>query len=463
MRTNENLDPEQKAAIRRIISESNAAVFGDLGTGKTIISLYAIKRLIQLGHIPNALVVTTRLVMYGTWRQEAKEWQYTRNLQFNILHGPEKNGRLNNRAHIHIINYDGLLWLAEKIRNHINRGGQFPYGMAVFDESTKLKSWKTKRFKAWKLLLPHFKRRYILTATPQPNHALDLWAQFYLLDLGKTLGTAVTKFQMTYFENVASYIWRPKKGAEEIIKNMIAPKVIRIVDKEGRPEPRYNRIRIELPEEVMVMYRELEREYFLKLESGEIEVFNAVSAAIKLRQFVQGAIYSGEGDDRVIHPVHQYKLDALEELIELAEDQPILCPIQFRFELNMIKKRFPKLKIPVVAGGIKPADAEKVIVEWNRGMHKLVLCHPLSMSHGLNLQAGGHLICWFGLTWSLEQYDQLIGRLNRRGQKRRVIVHHILANNTIDDAVMSAIEHKAKSQKSLLAELHNYWTTRSQP
>lgn len=460
MYTKHDLDKQQIRAIKRMLDEGQNAVFGDLGTGKTIVALYVAKRLISQGLIRNALVVTTLRCVYSTWEQEAREWKYTKDLVFNILHGPEKRGRFYNQADIHLVNWDGMPWLGDMIRSSGYKGQPFPFDMLVLDESTKIKDHKTQRFKKWKLLAREFKYRYLLTATPRPNGPMDLWAQFCMLDDGETLGPGITAFRNKYFQSFVPHVWEPKPGAEDEINKLIAPKVIRMIDAREERKAEHTRIRVELGDRLMEQYKQFEKEYFIKLESGEVEVFNAISLAIKLRQFVQGGMYSPKDEvtgDQKIHIVHEKKLDALEELIELNPNQNILCPIQFRFEIQMIQKRFPDQEIPVLAGKTKASRAAEIIDNWNKGSYRLLLCHPMSMSHGLNLQKGGHMICWFGLTWSLEQYDQLIGRLNRRGQKEQVKVNHLVANNTTDEAVMKALHKKATGQKALLKNLHEYW------
>lgn len=459
--TKHDLDKQQVRAIKRGLEES-VAIFGDLGTGKTIVSLYIAKRLMELGFAQNALVVSTIRCIYSTWEQEAGEWKYTKDLQFNVLHGPEKRGRFYNKADIHLVNWDGMPWLADMIRAQGIKGKAFPFDMLFLDESTKIKDWKTSRFKKWKMLQREFSRRYLLTATPRPNSDLDLWAQFYMLDGGETLGTGITAYKNKYFQSFVPHVWEPKPGASEEINRLIAPKVVRMVDTREQRHPERDRMRVELGKELMEQYKEFEKEYFLQLESGEIEVFNAISLAIKLRQFVQGGMYSPTDADgnRKTHIIHTKKLEALAELLDLYPDENILCPIQFRFEIQMIREHFPKLDIPVLAGKTKAADAARTIEEWNQQLHRLLLCHPLSMSHGLNLQKGGRIVCWFGLTWSLEQYDQLIGRLNRRGQEHTVKVIHITANNTTDDAVLKALERKSTGQKHLLKTLHEYWESK---
>jgi SNF2 family DNA or RNA helicase len=208
------------------------------------------------------------------------------------------------------------------------------------------------------------------------------------------------------------------------------------------------------------MYHELEEDFFVQLEHGEVEAFNAASKGIKLRQFVQGGLYWRDEDQvRHVQKIHRAKLRALEELLEICEGKPILCAIQFRFELEMIRKHF-KRKFPIIAGGVSPHESNLILKRWDEGKIKMILAHPASMSHGLNLQYGGHIICWYGLTWSLEQYDQLIGRLNRRGQTEKVIVHVIHIPGTIDDVIIKSLQTKSRTQNTLMHELHEYYKKR---
>lgn len=459
MYTKYDLDKQQINAIKRGIGEKELAIFGDLGTGKTVVALYIIRYLLDKKLIRNALVVTTLRCVYSTWMQEAKLWKYTQNLHFTILHGPEKRGRYyDTDTDIYLVNWEGMPWLADMIRSTGYRGSPFPYDVLVLDESAKIKDHKTQRFKKWKMLQREFDYRFLLSAKPRPQGPQDFWSQFYILDGGESLGTGWTKFRNRYFESFVPHVWKPKAGAEKEIEGLVTPKVCRMIDTRMKRKAAHSKVRVELGNALMAKYREFEKEYFIKLESGEVEVFNAISLAIKLRQFIQGGMYSPKDEvtgEQKTHVIHTKKLDALEEIMELHPGQNILCPIQFRFEIRMIRQRFGD--IPILAGGLGHKIASQIIDNWNAGKIPLLPCHPQTMSHGLNLQKGGHIVCWLGLTWSLDQYDQLIGRLNRRGQEETVKVIHIIANNTTDEVVLESLHSKNIGQQTFLDNLQTYW------
>lgn len=448
-----DLHEYQKRAIKRMINEPELALFLDLGLGKTIVSLVALKRLLTTKRVKRVLIVAPLSVVHNVWVQEARKWSYTEDLHFTILHGAEKSGRLISPAPIHLINYEGLIWWCDIVRRRFK---VFPYDTIIFDESSKVKSHKTKRFKQIKGLMKFFKRRYLLTATPAPNSLMDLWSQFYVLDLGKTLGSAFYSFLHYHFYEAYQYNWQLKPGAKEDIHELVAPKTIRLDNKDYLQLPKisYNRITLNMSAGLMKKYRELEREFFLELEETAIEVFNAGALSMKLRQFIQGGLYDR---DHGWHDVHKIKLEALKDLVDTAAGNPVLCAIQFKGELAMIRKAFKKA--PVIAGGTSVKDAQQYIEDWNEGKIPLLLCHPASLSHGVNLQAGGHTMLWYGITWSFEQYAQLNGRLYRQGQNKHVVVHHLVMNDTIDEAVMEALGRKEVTQ-TLLLDFLKTWKRR---
>lgn len=445
-----DLHEYQKRAIKRMIKEPELALFLDLGLGKTIVSLVSLKRLITTNRVKRVLIIAPLSVVHNVWVQEARKWSYTRDLRFTILHGPEKAGRIISPAPIHLINYEGLLWWCDIIRRRFK---VFPYDTIIFDESSKIKSHKTKRFKQIKGLIKFFKRRYLLTATPAPNSLMDLWSQFYVLDGGTTLGTSFFSYLHYHFYEAYQYNWSLKEGSKETIHRLVAPKTIRLDNKDylQLPEISYNKISLSLTPALRKKYDELEREFFLELEEVQIEVFNAGALSMKLRQFIQGGVYDREHNWANIHKI---KLEALKDLVDTAAGNPILCAIQFKGELTMIRKAFKKA--PVIAGGTSIKDAQKYIREWNEGEIPLLLCHPASLSHGVNLQAGGHTMLWYGITWSFEQYAQLNGRLYRQGQNKHVVIHHLVMDNTVDEAVMSALRQKEVTQTSLLDYLKSW-------
>lgn len=437
-----------------MVNEPELGLFLDLGLGKTIISLIAIKRLISTGKVKRVLIVAPITVMHNVWEQEADKWEYTQGMTFTKLHGPEKKGRLLHPSQVHIVNYEGIQWLCDTLRRTFK---YFPYDMVIFDESSKLKSHKTKRFKTLKGLIKQFKRRYLLTATPAPNALTDLWSQFFIMDGGETFGTAYFRFLNRYFYEAYKYKWVVKDFAEAELQEKVAPKTMRLKAEDylKMPPITYNHIELEMPVGMQKKYNKFEEEYFIELEEAEagIEVFNAAALSMKLRQFIQGGMYNAEGKWTEIHRI---KLNALKELIDTSAGQPILCPIQFKGELAMLTKEFGS-SVPVIAGGTSQEQTSLYIKKWNDGQIPLMFCHPASLSHGINLQAGGHILLWYGLTWSLEQYLQLNGRLYRQGQQNAVFIHHLIMKNTVDEAVVLAINSKTKTQESLFKYIKDYW------
>lgn len=324
-----------------------------------------------------------------------------------------------------------------------------------------VKANNTKRFKILKHLVPALSKwRIILSGTPAPNSLMDLWTQYFLLDDGERLGKGITKFRQEYFiqRDRRGFVWDIREGSDKKIYNAISDITYRLDAKDhlSLPPILYETVDIRLPDGVMKSYKELEKEFFTELnETDSVEAFSVMSLSMKLRQFVQGAVYDPDdadlpSDRRRVIPVHQEKLKALQSLVE-SSGSGILCAIQFRFELEMIRKKFPKA--PVIAGGVSKKEATKHIRDWNAGKIPLLLCHPASLSHGVNLQDGSSIVLWYGLTWSYEQYAQFNARLHRSGQRNTVVVHHLVAKDTIDTKVYRAIKRKCRGMNELLTYL----------
>jgi SNF2 family DNA or RNA helicase len=422
-----------------------------MGLGKTLIALSWIKSL----NAP-ALVLAPLQPMYNTWPDEIAKW--TPELKYVILHGPEKGKEIRKKVDVYLMNYDGIVWLNRELRAMYKQKIPIPFKIIVLDEGTMIKSHKTKRFQKLRALRPVFcKGKMILGAKPRPNSAKDLWSQYFFLDGGLRLGKAFTEFEAKYFYQAPfkKYAWEPFEGAEDKINARIADVTftLKAEDHIKMPVLNNNFIKLAMPKKIHALYKELEEEFFIKLEEGiELEVFNKASLAMKLRQFVQGAVYTDK-EGHYEH-IHDTKIDALKELMEYVT-KPVLGAIQFIFEMDMLRKAFPK--VPVIRGNTSKDEARALIKDWNKGNIPLLLCHPKSLSHGVNLQTGSNLLLWYGLTWSYEQYDQLIGRLRRQGQpEETVVVHHFILRDTIDEAIMEAIKNKAWGQKQFLEYLYKY-------
>ena len=324
-----------------------------------------------------------------------------------------------------------------------------------------VKSTKTKRFKTLKKIVKGLTPwKTILSGTPAPNSLLELWPQYFLLDGGKRLGKTITGYKTSHFMQVdrMGFVWKLKPFQDIPIYKAVSDITYRLDAKDHLdvPERINNIVKVKLSPELMVKYKQLEKDYFTQIADDRIEAINAMARSMKLRQFIQGGMYHDDdidmpSDQRRVIYIHEEKLKALVEIVEGAAGQGILCAIQFRFELRMIKKKFPKA--PIIAGGTKPKDALRHFRDWNEGKIPLLLCHPASLAHSINLQRGSHIILFYGLPWSPEHYQQLIARLDRSGQRKNVIVHHLIIQGSIDEKVFKALSLKIKGQADFLEYL----------
>ncbi|MBU2177539.1 MAG: DEAD/DEAH box helicase [Gammaproteobacteria bacterium] len=438
----------QKKAIE--FGLENKAVFMamDLGLGKTAVALKIVQQLKQ-----KAIVFAPLRVIYNTWPDEIKKW--TPELTYDILHGLDKgNVFRKSKADILLINFDGLKWFSKEVlKSYI----KWHKRILILDESSMIKSPSTLRFKLLKKMMPLWSNyRFCLSATPAPNGYYELWSQYYMLDKGEKLFPVFYQFRNKFFNYSGPPLYKTtiRKGAYEQIRDLIKPITYRLDanDYISMPDIIYNDIPLVLSSPLQKKYKELEDKFFLEFVGAEATAFSAAALSMKLRQFIQGAVYTDLRDGS-FYPLHHIKIDALKELLETSAGQPILCAIQFKFELRMIHEFIDK-SIPCVSGGTSIADANYFITAWNESKLPLLLCHPASLGHGVNLQAGGHIMLWFGLTWSLEHYKQLNGRLIRQGQKNAsVTVNHLIMKNTIDERVVKVLKDKDASQSKLLDAL----------
>lgn len=413
----------------------------DMGLGKTLISLICHHNLKE-----PMLVVAPLRPLYSTWPAEAEKW--FPGLKVVMLHGTDKDYNYLQPADIYLINPEGFKWLESKMAKI-----PAPFKHLVIDEGSIWKSSATARFKIIRRLRPKFKHKYILSGTPCPQSLMDLWSQYYILDGGKRLGKNITAFRNKYFNlflvNNQFPQYTPKEGAMEAIMEAVSDITFRLSAEDylELPELTNNVIELEMPAKLQKEYKRFEKEFILSQESFEVEAFNAATLSSKLRQFVQGGLYVDTENGRTYEVLHNIRLRALEQLIE-ESGQPILCAIQFKFELEMLRNTFGN--IPYVGGGVSAAEGTRIIDRWNKREIPLLVCHPKALSHGANLQTGGNIILWYGLTWSLEQYLQLIKRLHRQGQTNGVIVHHFVMKNTIDSRVAAALMAKQNVQDAVL-------------
>lgn len=427
-----------------ILDHPYCALFLDMGLGKSLTTLTAIDELLNTFEvIENVLVIAPLSVAEKTWSDEIEKWDHLNHLTFSKVLGSrqQRMAALAKKADVYLINRENVEWLVDHYRK------DWPFRTVIIDESSSFKSPSAKRFKALRKVRPMIERLVELTGTPSPNNLMDLWSQIYLLDQGERLGKTITAFRNHYFIPASQnghivYSWALLPGAEEAIYKKISDLCVSMKAKDYlKLPPRTNNvIEVELSSADWKKYKELERHYVLELDESDVVASNAATLSNKLLQMANGCIYDENGEAK---PIHEKKLDALERIIEEAQGQPVLVFYQYKHDLARIQERFKQAKVlDVSAGDIK---------KWNEGKIPLLLAHPQSAGHGLNLQAGGHIIVWFGLTWSLEFYQQANARLDRQGQQNPVIVHHLVAKGTIDEDVMKALETKEVGQEALMA------------
>lgn len=440
----------QKKAISLLLSQGSAGLFLDPGLGKTSIVLAAYKILRNEGLINSMLVIAPLRVVHNVWPKEVEKWANFEDIKVEILHGKDKANALRRDADIYVINPEGLVWLFdEKARRWRD------WDVLCIDESTKFKDTQTKRFKLMRKHFEAFSRRWILTGTPVPNGIGDLFGQIYILDLGHALGRYVTHFRNKYFRTEA---WNPYQyialptAFDEII-HRIDPLVLRLAAKDYldmpdliTPDP----IKVQLPEEAREKYRDVEEEFITLIGENIIVAANAAVAGGKCRQIANGAIYTNAEHDWA--ELHTEKLDALQDILEELGGAPCLVMYEFNHDRERLLSRLGSAT-PVLGGGTTTKAADQYIRDFNSGHIPIMLCHPASMAHGLNLQSVCHHMIWFGITWNLEYYDQSIARIYRQGQEHPVFVYHIIAENTLDEKVAEVLKSKDRTQQSLFHAL----------
>ncbi len=451
---------EQLKAVKHLLASCAAGIFGEPGVGKTSISLAAIKVLVEAKLVRRVLVIAPLRVCYQVWPAEIKEWQDFSKLTYHILHDKGKTDfALGLECAIFIINPDGLPWLMQG-----DRFKRLEADVLLVDESSKFKTWRTQRMKLLKPKLRTFKRRWIATGSPSPKSYLDLFSQIYLLDEGRALGRFITHFKMLYFFNpdLQGWNWVLKEGAKETIQKAIAPYILRMENKD-LPAIQENVIRVELPSDARKVYDDLEEEFLAQLKNGEIvTALSAGTATVKLCQIANGSLYYEKDFEKKVATLHDAKLDALRDLIDELQGQPLLVGYEFQHDLLRIARAlFPKTKlenVPYIGGGVTPKRGAELEQQWNAGELPLLLGHPASMGHGLNLQKSDcHHVAWYGINWDWELVDQMIRRVRRPGNKHAdVFVHYIVASRTIDEAKMKSLRTKQKSQNGLLDALRAY-------
>ena len=413
----------------------------DMGLGKSVITLSALWDLIlDSFDVGKVLVIAPKRVAEDTWPKEMAKWDHLKGLSYSLVLGSEKERReaLQRRAFIYIINRENVSWLVDNYR--------WDFDTLVIDELSSFKSAKAQRFKALKKVRPLIRRVIGLTGTPSPNSLMDLWPEIYLLDMGQRLGRFIGGYRERFFvpdkrNREIVYSYKPREGAEDTIYGLISDICIsmRAGDYLDMPELVSNRIEVRMDARERAIYDQFRRDMFVRLPDGELDAVNAAALSGKLLQMANGAVYD---ENRVVHHIHDRKLDALEDLIEAANGKPMLVGYWYQHDRERIKARFQ----------VREISTTKDIDDWNAGRIPVALIHPASAGHGLNLQAGGSTLVWFGLTWSLELYKQMIGRLHRQGQKSRtVVVQHIVTAGTHDEDIMLVLDDKDMGQNRLIS------------
>lgn len=432
----------QQFAAEYIETHPVAAVLLDMGLGKTSITLTALADLLfDSFEIHKVLVIAPLRVASVTWSAEIEKWEHLNILQYSVAVGTEAERltALNTQADIYIINRENVQWLIEK------SGVPFDFDMLVVDELSSFKNYQSKRFKALMKVRPKVKRAVGLTGTPSSNGLMDLFAEFKLLDMGARLGRFIGQYRTAYFSpdkrnGQIVYSYKPLPNAEQQIYEKISDITISMksTDHLKMPELISIQYEVKLSEEEKKKYEELKKDLILQFPDGEITAANAASLTGKLSQMANGAVYS---DDESILQIHDRKLDALEDIIESANGKPVLVAYWFRHDLERIKKRF----------AVREIKTSRDIADWNNGSIPVAVIHPASAGHGLNLQSGGSALVWFGITWSLELYQQTNARLWRQGQTAEtVVITHIIAKGTIDERIVKALKMKDTSQSALI-------------
>lgn len=442
----------QVKGVQHIIDNEFCALFLDMGLGKTVTALTAIKDLLDNCIISNCLVIAPKKVTQVTWSDEIKAWAHLKDLTISVIDGTVKQRReaYEKKADIYAISRDNIVWLI------MEYGGiKLPYDMVVIDELSSFKNHASKRFKALRKVRKFIPRVVGLTGTPSPNGLIDLFAQMYLIDQGQRLGKSITAYRDRFFrpykrngDIVFSYALKsPQEETEKQISDLISDITISMTAEDYLKMPDRINIydRVELSPKVLAQYKEFEKEQVLELINSDEPISAASAAALsnKLQQFANGAIYDA---DRKVIELHDEKLEKLEELVEAANGSPVLVAYSYKHDLERIMR---KLK------AYKPVKLEKPeqVSDWNAGKIKVLVTHPASTGHGLNLQKGGHTLIWFGNTWSLELYMQFNARLYRQGQTCPVTVHHILTTGTVDEKIIKALEGKKQTQDGLMQSI----------
>ena len=446
----------QKEAVKFLVEKGSAALWLDPGLGKTAIVLSAYRTLRLKGLAKKMLVIAPLRPVHGVWPPEVKKWEQFADYSVGVLHGGNKGKVLKQNHDIYVINFEGLGWLSSQLN-----GKDWPFQILTVDEISYMKNTQTQRFKTIKPLLDKFDRRWGLTGSPAPNSLLDIFGPQLILDQGATFGPYISRFRTEYFypSGYGGYEWKLQSDGEARIHAALDGKVLRMaaLDHLDLPELTYNDIMVDLPPNARKLYDAFENDLTVELNSGNVTAVNAAVAVMKGQQIANGGSYlddDGSGNARITTHLHDAKTEAVLDLVEELSGQPCIIGYHFAHDLERLKAAFPSA--PVIGSGVIGNKLDTIIDDWNAGKIPILLAHPMSAGHGLNLQGTGHAVIWYSLTWSLEVYEQFIRRLWRQGQKNHIVVHHIMAKDTVDEAIMMAIRRKDKTQQTLLNAVRDY-------
>lgn len=433
--------PYQQQATEFVIEHPRCGLFLDMSLGKTVCTLTAIESLIYDDlEIEKVLVIAPPRVARDTWPAEVEKWEHLSHLRVSLVAGtaPQRLAALERPADVYLISRDLVVWLTENAR--------FDFDMVVIDELSSFKSSTSKRFRALKKYIRRAKRVVGLTGTPASNNYMDLWSEMYLIDTGAALGKTLGEYRRAYFRPGRSsgyvvYEYILLAGSKELIFKRLEDKCISMKKEDyvSLPEKIFTNVPVTLDKKSQAQYDEMLKEAVLSFDDDlDIAAVNAAAVGNKLQQIANGAIYD---EEREVHYIHELKLDALEDLYEASNGQPVLVFYSFQHDRDQIMAMFPEARV---------IDDAKSVKDWNAGKIPMAIAHPASVGHGLNLQFGGHTIIWYGLTWSLELYLQANDRLHRPGQEHPVLIYHIVAKGTVDEAILNALEAKNSGQKALI-------------
>lgn len=462
MRTINDLFEYQKKAVDFQCSMSESALWLDMGLGKSVITLTSIGHLINCGIINAVVIVAPVRVCRLVWRQEALKWAHTKHLKFSMVMGTkdQRTRALLQKADVYLINYENLGWLAENLHTYfISKNRDLPFNGLVWDEISKCKNSATQRVKSIKKILANFVWKTGLTGTPASNGYKDLHGQYLVLDEGRRLGTSKTQFKTRFYRKVGQYKEVAYDDTEELIKSLIGDMTLEMSAADYNPLPDLivNDVEVELPDDLRAMYDKMERDFFISLDSGaEKEMFNQASLTNSCLQFSNGAMYPVAGMP-MWEGIHDLKLDALEEIIDEAQGQPILCSYSYRSDAERIMTKFKHLNPINLSECKSESSLVNAMARWKSGDCALMVAHAMSAAHGIDgLQERGHILVWFGLNWSLDLYEQFNARIRRQGQGAPVICHRILCKDTLDEAQSLALADKATTQNGLRAAIKSY-------